>query len=105
MVKQCLHILWQISDFTLNFFLASIAKDTFYFGEEKSDIEFYLATRLTNSLTGEIEGRIPDDAYSKLEYRFGIHTLEIGKALEEIVDYFKDNYDIGNQSLFDMLDE
>ena len=37
-----------------NFFLASIAKDTFYFGEEKSDIEFYLATRLTNSLTGEI---------------------------------------------------
>ncbi len=58
-----------------------------------------------HSLTGEIEGRIPDDAYSKLEYRFGIHTLEIGKALEEIVDYFKDNYDIGNQSLFDMLDE
>ncbi len=57
------------------------------------------------SLEGKIEGRIPDDAYSKLEYVFGIHTLEIGKALEEIVGYFKDNYDIGDQSLFDMIDK
>lgn len=57
------------------------------------------------SLTGKIEGRIPDETYSKLEYRFGIHTLEIGKALEEIVEYFKDNYDIDGFSLFDSLDK
>ncbi|SFP84564.1 hypothetical protein SAMN04487928_109124 [Butyrivibrio proteoclasticus] len=57
------------------------------------------------SLGGKIEGRIPDEDYIKLEYRFGIHTLEIGKALEEIIDYFKDNYDIDEPGLFDMLDK
>ena len=57
------------------------------------------------SLEGKIGGRIPDDAYSKLVYRFGIYTLEIGKALEEIVKYFKDNYDIDDFSLFDSLDK
>ncbi len=28
-----------------------------------------------------------------LKYKFGVHTLEIGKALEEIIEYITDNYD------------
>ena len=42
---------------------------------------------------GNGKAKIPDGAVPSLEYRFGSHTLEIGKALDEILTYLVENYD------------
>ena len=48
---------------------------------------------------------IPADAVSSMKYKFGGHTLEIGPALEEILDYLSNNRDMlpDGPSLFDLL--
>ena len=39
--------------------------------------------------------RISMEAVPTMKYTFGAHTLEIGKALEEILDYIEDKYITG----------
>lgn len=47
---------------------------------------------------GEI---IPADAVPTLRYKFGVHSVEIGQALEEILNYLADNYDLVTPPTFE----
>lgn len=43
---------------------------------------------------GKYLAKVTSDAIPTMEYSFGAHTLEIGQALEEIVEFINDEYGI-----------
>lgn len=53
----------------------------------------YVSKGQKHKVEGDYRAFTPLDAVTSLEYQFGNHTLEIGEALEEILNFLTENYD------------